>query len=251
MSDILKNTATLTFLNDTGLRRHAPKSSMKDLLESAEPFKTYPGAQTISLPKCGWQLSEARIMPLLQNRRSLRKFSSCPIELNELAFLMWSAQGITAQAGKHFFRTAPSAGALYPIEPYLSIHNIKGVSRGLYHFNPSLFQLELLKETDIKGDISRAFLNQQFMQKAAINVIWTAIPRRSMAKYGERGGRYLFLDVAHICQNLLLAAEAINCGGCPVAAFYDHEVNGLLDVDGVEETVIYGASIGRKAGEPA
>ncbi len=247
MGDTLKKTKSLIFLKDTELRQNSLKGSIQSKLGRAESFKTYPNAAKISLPKSRWSLSEARIIPLLQNRRSLRTFSSSAIGLNELAFLLWSGQGITAQAGKHYLRTAPSAGAVYPIETYLSIQNVEGVIPGLYHLNPLLFELESLKEIDLKADISRAFLNQRFMEKAAVNIIWTAVSRRSLAKYGERGGRYLLLDAAHICQNVLLAAEAIDCGGCPVAAFYDQEVNELLEVDGVEETAIYSASIGKKA----
>jgi SagB-type dehydrogenase family enzyme len=67
-----------------------------------------------------------------------------------------------------------------------------------------------------------------------------------MAKYGERGFRYLFLDAGHICQNLLVAAEALDCGGCPIAAFYDQEANRLLGISEKNETLVYAASIGRK-----
>ena len=84
------------------------------------------------------------------------------------------------------------------------------------------------------------------MENAAVNIIWTSIARRTLAKYGDRGGRYIFLDAGHICQNVLIAAEALSFGSCPVAAFYDQDVNNLLDIDGVEETAIYGASIGKK-----
>jgi SagB-type dehydrogenase family enzyme len=95
-------------------------------------------------------------------------------------------------------------------------------------------------------DAAHVCLDQDFIGQAAVTFFWTAIFRRSMAKYGERGLRYLFLDAGHICQNLLLAAESLSCGGCPVAAFYDQEANALLGLDGRNEAVIYAASIGRK-----
>ena len=247
MSDSLQKTKTLTYLRDTRLDRDNVKIASRRISDTADSFKTYPGTVKVSLPKTRWSLSEARIIPLLQKRRSLRAYSDEAITIDHLAFLLWASQGLTAQAGKHYLRTAPSAGALYPIETYLSVQNVATVSPGLYHLDPLLFQLELLKDKDIKVDICRAFLDQAFMKSAGVNIIWTAITRRSIAKYGDRGGRYVFLDAAHICQNVLLAAEAIDCASCPVAAFYDEEVNRLLDIDGVEETALYGVSIGKKA----
>ena len=246
MSDTLGNTKTLEYLKDTQFERDSIKSNNRQNLGKTDSFKTYPGTLKVLLPKARWSLSEARIVPLLQNRRSLRAYSDEALDLNHLAFLLWSSQGLTAQAGKHYLRTAPSAGALYPIETYLSVQNVEGIASGLYHFDPVLFQLELLKDKDMKVDISRAFLDQTFMKNAAVNLIWTAIAARTMVKYGDRGGRYLLLEAAHICQNVLLAAEAMGCGSCPVAAFYDEEVNTLLNIDGIEETTLYAASIGKK-----
>ncbi|HFB83733.1 MAG TPA: SagB/ThcOx family dehydrogenase, partial [Thermodesulfatator sp.] len=80
--------------------------------------------------------------------------------------------------------------------------------------------------------------------RAPVVFIWSAIARRTMSKYGSRGIRYIFMDVAHICQNLLLAAQALGLGACPVGAFFDDEVNQLLGLDGLEETVVYMAPVG-------
>lgn len=246
MREHLGETKTIRYLKDTELRRDSIKADNALDVGRAEPFKTYPEAKKISLPRARWRLHEARIIPLMQQRRSRRSFSSEPVDPDGLAFLLWCSQGLTAQAGKHYLRTAPSAGALYPIESYVSVQNVEGITSGLYHFDPVSFQLELLVARDIRTEVSRAFLNQRFMERAAVNIIWTAIPKRSLTKYGERGGRYVMMDVAHICQNTLLAAEALDYGGCPVAAFYDQEVNKMLEIDGVEETAVYAVSIGRK-----
>ena len=94
--------------------------------------------------------------------------------------------------------------------------------------------------------VAEAALGQSFMAKAGLVFIWSAILRRNMSKYGHRGLRYIFMDAGHICQNLLLAAEALGLGACPVAAFYDDELNTLLGLDGAEESVIYMAAVGAK-----
>lgn len=216
-----------------------------EIAETAR-YKTYPDAAKIELP-VEWTLQEARIQPLLQRRRSLRRYdTTAPLKLSELAFLLWASQGITARLGGHFLRTAPSAGALYPIETYLVVEHVDEVEPGLYHFDAGHFQLEKLSGEVSAVDAARVCLNQDFIRDAHLVVFWTAVMRRSMGKYGERGFRYLFLDAGHICQNLLMAAEALNCGACPIAAFYDQEANDLLGIDEKNETLVYAAALGRK-----
>jgi len=223
-------------------RRHDTPVETKPV----EPFKSYPQAPTIPLPRSSWQLSEARIMKLLQRRRSVRRFGVEPISLEDVAFLLWAGQGVTARAGSHLLRTSPSAGALYPIETYVSVQRVGSLAAGIYHFNVERFELELLTPGCQGARLAEAFLGQSFIDHAAVCLLWSAVTGRSVNKYGERGIRYLLLDAAHICQNALLAAEALDLGGCPVAAFYDQEVNRLLAIDGIEETTLYGAAIGRR-----
>jgi SagB-type dehydrogenase family enzyme len=208
-------------------------------------FKHYPDAAILQLPT-DWSLQEARITPLLQKRRSLRKFSNQPYSLADLSFMLWASQGVTARAGKHSLRTSPSAGALYPIETYLAIARVEGVEPGLYHLDTENFQLELVRPGFCGEDIALACLDQQFMSQAAVVFIWTAVFRRNFQKYGNRGFRYVLLDAGHICQNTLMAAEATGGGGCPVAAFFDEEMNRIVGVDGTEEATLYLAAIGLK-----
>jgi len=249
MFNDMNNSKALSFFKETAFDRKTINTAQSPRYAPAHLFKQYPNARKIKLPRSSWNLSEARIIQLLQRRRSLRKFSKTPLTLTDLSFILWAAQGITAKAGEHFFRTTPSAGALYPIETYLSIQNVENLTNGLYHFDIISFQLNLLSEHDVSKKIATVFLDQKFMESAALTLIWTAVARRTMSKYGERGGRYLLLDAAHICQNTLLAAEALNCGGCPVAAFYDQELVEILGIDGEEEIPLYGSTIGRKSSE--
>ena len=160
--------------------------------------------------------------------------------------LLWACQGITAMAGSFYFRTAPSAGALYPVETYLSVQNVETVDNGLYHFQPAEFCLEKLEMGKCGDKVAEAALGQSFLARAGAVFIWSAVLRRNFSKYGHRGMRYIMMDAGHICQNLLLAAEALGLGACPVAAFYDDEMNGLLELDGEQESVIYLAAVGNK-----
>ena len=136
-----KTNLGIQYINDTSFSRNTIRSLSRHEIIEVSPFKRYPQADKIELPR-KWDLEEARIIPLLQNRRSLRKYSDESLSVSELSFMLWASQGITAQAGKYLFRTAPSGGALYPIETYLSIHRVEGIDPGLYHFDPELFMLE-------------------------------------------------------------------------------------------------------------
>lgn len=233
------------YLRDTFYDRQTIRQSERPAIAEVETFKKYPDSERVELPR-NWKLKEARITPLLQGRRSLRKYSMDPITCEELAFMLWSSQGITAKSGNYTFRAAPSGGALYPVETYVSVKNVKGLEPGLYHFDVGNFALDTLKGSDCAEAVATACLNQKFMAQSAVIFLWTAVFRRCMSKYGNRGVRYLLLDAGHICQNLLLAAEATGNGGCPVAAFYDDEVNELLGVNPTEESILYTAAVGKK-----
>jgi len=235
----------IQYINETTFSRKTIRSLSRHEIIEVSPFKRYPQADKVELPR-KWDLDESRIIPLLQNRRSLRKYSSDPVSTSELGFMLWASQGITAQAGKYLFRTAPSGGALYPIETYLSIHRVEGIDPGLYHFDPELFMLERLTKLSVGEQVAAACLNQKFIASSAVTFIWTSIFHRNLNKYRDRGLRYILLDAGHICQNLLLGAEAVGCGGCPVAAFFDDELNSILDIDTEREAALYLASVGKR-----
>lgn len=241
----LQETRGFQYLQSTRFERDSMHNRQRPAIAEAEPFKRYPQTGKIALPRT-WSLEEEHLTPLLQNRRSLRKYSQEPVSLEHLAFILWAAQGITGQAGRYFFRTTPSAGALYPVETYLSAHSIDGLAAGLYHFDVEHFALDRLTENDSAEAVARGCLDQTFLAQAAVVFLWTGIFRRAMRKYGDRGMRYILLDAGHICQNVMTAAEAVGCGGCPIAAFYDHELNRLLQIDGEEESILYAASVGGK-----
>jgi len=233
------------YIRESVYDRKTIKQIKRPAIAEVDTFKHYPDAEKIKLPT-DWKLSEARLTPLLQKRRSLRKYEDEPVSMEELAFMLWASQGITAKSGKYTFRTAPSGGALYPVETYFNANNVDGLDPGLYHFDAKNFAIDRLGDTDCTEPIAAAFLNQKFMAQAAVNFIWSAVWRRCMSKYGNRGMRYILLDAGHICQNLIIAAEATGNGACPVAAFYDDEINSLLKLDTEEESVIYAAAVGKR-----
>ena len=233
------------YIRETAYDRETIKQIKRPAIAQVETFKKYPDAEKVELPRT-WKLSEARIIPLLLSRRSLRNYQKEPVKLEELAFMLWASQGITAQSGDYTFRTAPSGGALYPVETYISANMVEDLDPGLYHFDVENFSLDRLSQEDSSEAVATACLDQKFMAGSAVTFLWSAVIRRCMNKYGNRGMRYIFLDAGHICQNLLMAVEATGNGGCPIAAFYDDEVNGLLHLDPEEETIVHAAAVGKK-----
>jgi len=188
---------------------------------------------------------EADFWKILEKRRSRRNFKSQPITKEELEALLWATQGVTDKLGEFLLRTAPSAGALYPIDTYLSVQKVEGVKAGIYKLNVATWALELLHESDHGAEFAAAALDQEIAEKAAVVFIWSAVFPRSTRKYAQRAYRYVYLDAGHICQNLYLASEALGLGCCGIAALYDDEVNKLISADGRYESVIYMGAVGK------
>ncbi len=230
----------LQFLKETALSRTQWRP--REVITPAPMFKEYAEAPKIALPRPTFPAVD--LFEALIRRRSVRNYRKEPLNIEDLALLLFATQGVTARAGGYLLRTAPSAGALYPIETYLCVHQVDGLPCGLYHFAVGRFSLEELRLGPLASELTAACLGQSMCAKAAVVFIWTAIPRRTMSKYGSRGMRYVFMDVAHICQNLLLAATALGLGACPIGAFFDDELAAFLEVDGQEECPLYLATVG-------
>ncbi len=182
---------------------------------------------------------------LLSKRRSWRRYLPLPIALEDLCYILWCGYGNTKKKGDFFFRTSPSAGALYPLEIYIFSFNITSLSPGIYHYSVKDNCLEFLIEGDFSSYLISACMGQSFVGRGACCIVISAVFRRNMSKYRDRGVRYIFLDAGHLAQNMILGAGERGIGTCPVGAFFDDEVNGLLGLDGEEESVIYLISMGR------
>ena len=242
--DDLKNSLGFRYLQETKFDQQTLRRKAQLDIAPAQPYKQYADAEKVHLPT-DWVM-DMGLRQALQQRRSCRRFGKSAISIKDLSMLLWASQGISGRAGNFFFRTAPSAGALYPVETYLSVQNVETIDGGLFHFQPAEFCLEKMSAELPGNKVAEAALGQSFLAQAGLVFIWSAILRRSFSKYGHRGMRYILMDAGHISQNLLLAAEALGLGACPVAAFYDDELNALLGLDGTEESVIYMAAVGTR-----
>jgi SagB-type dehydrogenase family enzyme len=215
-----------------------------DWRKKPESCKTYPDVPKVKLPAP----EKAGGMPIWEavgRRRSVRDFRNSPVSTEDLSQLLWASQGVTKVMGEYALRSVPSAGALYPVETYLSVQMVEAIEAGIYHYSVREHELELLRTGDFQAAVSEAALDQGFLAEAAVVFAWTAVFARSKWKYKERAYRYVYLDAGHIAQNVALAAVALGLGSCQIAALYDDEVNVILGVDGKEESIIYMTALGR------
>ncbi len=187
------------------------------------------------LENSGMGLEEA-----LRNRRSVRSYSEDPITIQQLSQLLWAAQGITTERG---FRTAPSAGATFPLEIFVAVNQMNELSTGLYHYLPHENKLTFLRSEDLSMPLYQACLSQSMLLDASVTIIFAAFTERTTSRYGERGMRFIHNEVGHASQNVHLQAAALDLGTVVIGAYRDEEVENILQLDG-SPRVLYLMPIG-------
>lgn len=175
----------------------------------------------------------------LRRRRSVRSFTDAPLTAVEIGQLLWAAQGVTDPRGS---RTAPSAGALYPLECYVATPD------ALLHYMPNVHRLLAHVPGDQRGALAAAAYGQSAVADAAVVIVITAVYARTAEKYGEeRAFRYAAMEAGHAAQNVLLQAVALGLGAVPVGAFDDAQVGQLLRLD-MGEAPLYLIAVGHPDG---
>jgi SagB-type dehydrogenase family enzyme len=177
----------------------------------------------------------------LQTRRSVRDYAPISLKLKDISQLLWSAQGVTSEWGG---RTAPSAGALYPLEVYLVAGDVDGLESGIYRYIPSGHKITGVKEGDIRRALSVAADNQSWVADAPISIVITAIYEKTTGKYGDRGILYVHIEAGHAAQNVCLQTVALGLGAVPVGAFEDQKVKDVIGISN-SETPLYIIPIGK------
>ncbi len=178
----------------------------------------------INLPdpsqSCGGQFFEA-----LNSRRSVRAFKPSSLELTQVSFLLWVTQGVV-RGGRRQRRTVPSAGATYPLEAYLVCGSecVSGLEAGIYRYIPEKHSIEQTRQGDIRSELARACFRQEFIADAPVSIVIAADYSRTTGHYGERGVRYVHIEVGHAGQNIYLACEVAGLATVAVGAFDDEAV---------------------------
>lgn len=220
------------------------KSKHYPLIWKKIHFKVYSRFEKVNLPSNFKRKSE--LEKILLKRRSRREFNGNAISIKKLSRLLYFSCGISNKDKNwdESRRTYPSAGARYPLEVYIVVFNVENMKPGIYHYNVKEHTLELIK----KGSFKRIFIKitnyQNWIKNASVLILISAVFRRTTIKYKNRGYRYVLFEAGHMAQNFYLEAENLNLKCCAIGGFLDDEVNELLELDGVNECIIYILAVG-------
>ncbi len=202
-------------------------SEPKEYRESEKEVRIVGNKTVIYLPmplfEGNMSLEEA-----ILRRRSIREYLDEPLTLQQLSQLLWAAQGITET--RWGFRASPSAGATYPLEIYVVVgeEGVEGLDAGVYIYRPHSHSLFLVKKDDVREELYEACLKQDWVKNAPVVFVIAADYERTTRVYGDRGIRYVHMEVGHVGQNIYLEATALGLGTVAVGAFYDDDVRIII-----------------------
>lgn len=214
---------------------------------NAGPLATEVPAPTAPVERTVVALPEPRLtgeVPLekaLHDRRSVRDYTGASLTLAEVGQLLWAAQGITTDWGG---RTAPSAGALYPLEIYLVAGDVENLAAGVYRYQPSGHQLIGVRDGDVRSESADGALGQSCVRDGAIDIVIAAVYERTARKYGDRATRYVHMEAGHAAQNVCLQATGLGLGAVTVGAFDDSRLAQVLGL-AQDEVPLYIIPVGR------
>lgn len=202
-------------------------------VSTGEPLADGEGAATdlvtLPAPRLSGELS---LEAALAERRSVRHFTDRPLSLAVVGQVLWAAQGVTHPEGR---RTAPSAGATYPLEVYLVAGAVEGLPAGVYRYRCRDHRLEPVSQGDVRADLTAAALNQAWMRGAPASIVVAAVGARTAARYGQRAGRYVAMEVGAAMENMQVQGVALGLGSTFVGAFDDGRVKEVLGLLPQEE----------------
>jgi SagB-type dehydrogenase family enzyme len=206
-----------------------------------KPGKSYPWAPLIPLPrnsgKNGLTLEET-----ISRRRSATEFNGEHISIEQLSFILRFSAGITEEG--RALRAHPSGGALYPLELYVAALAVDDLECGLYHYGVYEHALAKIGSGKLREQLAEIFSAEHLIEASSVALIISGIFYRTAIKYGERGYRLMLLEAGHLGQNILLSATSQGVAAVPLGGFLDDDVNSMLGLDGIEETVIYPILLG-------
>ena len=173
----------------------------------------------IQLPKPNFK-GKKSLDECIYERESVRNYRDKEIEIEKISQILWASQGKKGQK-----RTVPSAGATYPLEIYVNMKD-----NGFFHYNLEKHRLELITKDDLSENLAEASWNQRFIAESYIVVIMCAEFSRTTQRYGQRGRRYVFIEVGHCAQNVHLEVVALSLVSVPIGAFDDDKIKTILNI---------------------
>lgn len=210
--------------------------------------------ELIDLPKVDKEiLHKANVFDCFEDRRSVRRYSEESITIEQLSYLLWATQGIQQVTNNNTgtLRRVPSGGACHPFETYLIVNKVDGLKSGVYRYLPLEHKLIFMYIVeDLVNKVDEATPRQPFVQnfvsKSAVVFAWSCISYRAEYKFDVTAHKKILIDVGHLCQNLYLAAESIDCGACAIGIYDQKLIDEMLGLDGENEFIVYMSSVGHK-----
>ncbi len=189
------------------------------------------GEQPLALPTPALR-SNISIEEALKQRRSIRQYKNEALSLQQVGQVLWAAQGLTTAAG---FRTAPSAGGLYPLEIYLVSGKVQNLPDGVYHYLPEKHALELVLSGDQRSEVAKAAHEQHDIQSGAVDLIITGNYKKTSSKYGNRGERFVHMEAGHAAENVYLQTVSLGLGTVSIGVFDELALKKALGIPREEE----------------
>jgi SagB-type dehydrogenase family enzyme len=258
LSEIYHEASKLNQVNGRAYRRHIEKIIGSELFLKylSQSYKSYPTAPVLKLPESTAPPAPPAATTLREvicKRRSVRKFTDQRLAAWEVGAILQNAYGITGQLTLPYkivqnVRTVPSGGALYPLEIYAISFRVDDLAPAVYHYNVSENYLEKIRPGEFAEQLGPAFFLEEMFSQVGVLIAIAGVLKRSSIKYGNRAYRFMMLEAGHVGQNICLTASALNLGCVMMGGFFDGEVNQVLGLDGVNETVLYCSAVGKVEG---
>ncbi len=219
LSQLLKWLVAFSLTSFSPMRRAAGRNGGVNIQKE--------GSMNLPEPRIDGKISLERT---IKNRRTIRSFTQAALTLEQFSQLLWAAQGVNEDKG--YKRTAPSAGALYPMDVYAVVgrEGVNGLTTGVYHYKPMDHTVSLVVAQDLRQAVAKAGLSQMWIVGAPLSFVITAEYERSSIKYGRRGVRYAMIEAGHIGQNIFLQAEALGLAAGIVGAFDDEDMVRVMHI---------------------
>ena len=237
------------FIERTKYRHLSPSAQSRRLAQPPLETPLKEALVVLDLPNpLDVKVDSILLRDAIEKRVSIRDYWDNGLSIEELSWLLWATQGVKQVMGDSItLRNVPSAGARHAFDTYLLINRVHDTEPGLYRYLALDHKLALLnRDKDIADRIMNSCLRQNMVANSAVTFIWAADFYRMSWRYGERGLRYIYIDAGHVCQNLYLAAEAINSGVCAIGAYEDDIINEILGLDGENQFTVYVATLGKR-----
>jgi len=228
--------------------------SDQDMGVTPPPLSKPEAGGLIELPPFDKGAGSAAYADLLDIRRSERVYADIPMTGEQLAFMLWSCQGIQRFRGANrmaSFRPAPSGGARHPFELYVAVKNVEGLTPGMYRYAPLAHvgekraAIEFLGGIeDYEARITAMLMGQSWAAKAPVVLFFSCVPYRAEWRYQDMAHRVMLIDLGHAGQNAMLSAAALGLGSCCMAAYDQALCDQALGLNGMDEYTVYAVSVG-------